>query len=552
MPDQTTTGLPVVSDPAAGTAADSSGGDGPGRGRGARAGDYRPSHARSVGHGFFVKLVLVGLVDAAALYGVLSAAAAQQWGIAAFSAFVLVVVTWTYFSRRMLPAKYLVPGLIFLLVYQIFAMAYTGYVAFTNYGDGHNSTKQDAVAAVLAQNEVRVEGSASFPLTVVDAGGTLGFAVVRDGVAEVGTAEQPLTPVEGATVTDGKVSAVPGYDVLGFADIVPRQSEIVALRVPFSDDPTQGSIRTQDASTGYVYSPALVYDADADTMTDPTTGTVYRPSATGNFMSDDGATLTPGWRVGVGFANFTQFFSDSRINGPFFEILVWTFAFAFLSVATTFALGLFLAITFNDPRMRGRKVYRSLLILPYAFPAFLSALVWRGMLNPRFGFINEVLLNGAEIPWLTDPWMAKVSILLVNLWLGFPYMFLVCTGALQSIPSDVIESATMDGAGKWRVFRSMTLPLLMISVAPLLISSFAFNFNNFSLIYMLTGGGPNFVGTPIVVGHTDILISMVYSVAFESGLKDYGLASALSIMIFLVVGLISYLGFRRTRTLEEI
>ena len=262
--------------------------------------------------------------------------------------------------------------------------------------------------------------------------------------------------------------------------------------------------------------------------------------------------LTPGWRVGVGFENFTKMFADERLSAPFFQILVWTFAFALLSVLTTFALGLFLAIVFNDPRMRGRKIYRSLLILPYAFPAFLSALVWRGMLNTRFGFINEVLLGGADIPWLTNEWLAKLSILGVNLWLGFPYMFLVCTGALQSIPGDITESARMDGAGRFRVFRSITLPLLMISVAPLLIASFAFNFNNFTLIYMLTGGGPNFSGTPYVIGHTDLLISMVYSVAFESGLKQYGLASALSILIFLIVGTISYIGFRRTRSLEEL
>ena len=100
--------------------------------------------------------------------------------------------------------------------------------------------------------------------------------------------------------------------------------------------------------------------------------------------------------------------------------------------------------------------------------------------------------------------------------------------------------------------RSITLPLLMVSVAPLLVASFAFNFNNFSLIYMLTGGGPNFVGTPVVVGHTDILISMVYSIAFESGLKQYGFASALSILIFVLVGVISWWGFRRTRRLEEL
>ena len=130
--------------------------------------------------------------------------------------------------------------------------------------------------------------------------------------------------------------------------------------------------------------------------------------------------------------------------------------------------------------------------------------------------------------------------------------FVVSTGALQAIPAELTEAAIMDGAGAWRRFRSVTLPMLMVSLAPLLIASFAFNFNNFSLIYMLTGGGPNYSGTPLLIGETDILLSMVYSIAFESGGKQYGLASALSLLIFVVVGIISWLGFRQTRKLEEI
>lgn len=515
-----------------------------------RSGD---SHARNMSPGFVAKLILVALVDALGVYGILAAAAVGSWAIVAFLVFALVVVNWVYFSRRMLPAKYLVPGLLFLLVYQLFAMVYTGYVAFTNYGDGHNSDKADAIEAILVQTERRVEGSPSFPLTVVQSGTELGFAIVdEDGDVQVGTAEQPLQTVDDATVEADKVTAVPGYDVLQFAQIAQQQDEITNLRVPVSDDPNDGSLRTQDGSTGYVYESTLVYDESADTMTDLATGTVYTPSDHGNFVSEDGEVLLPGWRVTVGFENFTAFFTDSRIAGPFFSILWWTFAFAILSVLTTFVVGLFLAVVFNDPRVKGRRIYRSLLLLPYALPAFISALVWRGLLNERFGFINEVLLGGADIPWLTDEWLAKLSILGVNLWLGFPYMFLVCTGALQSIPNDVIESARMDGAGAARVQRSIVLPLLMVAVAPLLIASFAFNFNNFTLIYLLTGGGPNFEGTPILVGHTDLLISMVYSVAFESGLKQYGLASALSILIFIIVGAISWAGFRRTRRLEEL
>ncbi len=144
----------------------------------------------------------------------------------------------------------------------------------------------------------------------------------------------------------------------------------------------------------------------------------------------------------------------------------------------------------------------------------------------------------------------------MNLWLGFPpYMFLICTGALQSLPGDVYEAARIDGAGKWRTWRSITMPLLLVATAPLLISSFAFNFNNFTLIKMLTGGGPRFDDASVPLGgHTDILISMVYNVSGLDGSapRDYGLASALSIVIFVVVGgVISAVAFRQTRKLEE-
>ncbi|WBU37506.1 ABC transporter permease subunit [Homoserinibacter sp. YIM 151385] len=507
---------------------------------------------RGLGVGFLVKLVVVGLADALGLYGVLTSLATEQWGILVFLVAILAVVNWAYFSRRAVAAKYLVPGVIFLFAYQIFAIGYTGYVAFTNYGDGHNSTKSDAIEQISMQNEVRVEGSASYPLTVVAQGERLGFAVVVDGEAQLGAPDQPLAPAPDATVAGEQVEAVPGWETLRFVDIASRQAEVTALRVALSDDPADGSLRTQDASTAFVAVPALQYDAEADAFVDTADGTVYTPSERGNFVSEDGEALSPGWRVGVGFDNFGAMVADARMAGPFVQIFLWTFAFAFLSVVTTFALGIFLAVTFNDQRLRGRRIYRSLFILPYAFPGFLSALVWAGMLNDRFGYINVVLFGGADIPWLTDPVLAKASVILVNLWLGFPYMFLICTGALQAVPADLVDAARIDGAGRWQIFRNVTLPFVMVTVTPLLISSFAFNFNNFALIYMLTGGGPNFVGTPYVVGHTDVLISMVYSVAFESGSKQYGVASALSLLIFVMVGVISWLGFRRARRLEEI
>ena len=233
-------------------------------------------------------------------------------------------------------------------------------------------------------------------------------------------------------------------------------------------------------------------------------------------------------------------------------MLVWTFAFAFLSVATTFLLGMVLAMTMNDERMRGRKFYRTIMLMPYAFPAFMTAFLFAGLLNTKYGFFNEVLFGGAAIPWLQDPWLAKLSVLFVNLWMGFPYMFLICTGALQSIPSDMNEAARIDGANGFKVWRYITMPQLMIQVTPLLISSFAFNFNNFNLIYMLTNGGPRFEDSSVPVGSTDILISMVYQISGLSGeaSRNFGLASAMSIIIFIIVGAVSAYSFKRSRSME--
>ncbi|WP_324651176.1 ABC transporter permease subunit [Georgenia sp. H159] len=514
----------------------------------------RTPHSRTYSPGFFVKVALMALVNALGVFIIIQAWGVESWGVLGSMLALLVVADYVYFARRTLPMKYILPGLAFLLVYQIFTVAYTGYVAFTNYGQGHNSTKGDAIEALLIQNEQRVEGSSSYPLAVVERDGELGFAVVDDGVVRAGTAEEPLGGVDGAVTDGATITEVPGWDLLDRQEILTRQAEVVGLRVPVSDDAEQGSIRTQDARSGFVYRSVLEYDEAADTMTNLETGVVYTPNDNGQFEAADGTTLNVGWRVAVGFDNFTTAFGDSRYAGPFLQVLVWTFAFAIITVGSTFFLGLFFALVLNDPRVRFRRILRALLILPYAFPALMSYLLWRGMLNTDFGFVNQVLLGGAEVPWLTNEWLARAVVLGVQLWVGFPYMFLITTGALQSIPEDVMEAARIDGAGRFRIFRSMTLPLLFIAVAPLLISSFAFNFNNFNGIEMLTEGGPRFQDTSVPVGATDILITMVYSVSGLDGraATNYGLASALSLIIFLIVATISALTFRKTQALEDI
>ncbi|MBB3038519.1 ABC transporter permease subunit [Hoyosella altamirensis] len=513
----------------------------------------RTSHSHGFSGGFVVKLVLMALINAFGLYGILASWAVGNNGILWFLVAALAVVNIVYFAptRKLLPAKYLAPGLIFLLIFQVFVVIYTAGVAFTNYGDGHNSSKEDAIRALVQQHERRVDGTPQFPISVVQSeGGELGFATAGSGeTVLVGTGNAAFQPVAGAeTGANGFPVSVPGYEVLGFPDVIARQDSISELRIPMDGD---SFLRTNDGRVAFVYEQGLVYNEATDTMT-AADGTVYTATETGNFVSADGEVLSPGWTANVGFANFGAIFDKDVLGGPFLSVTLWTFAFALLSVATTFFLGLFIAMLFNDASMRGRSVYRAVIILPYAFPGFLSILIWAGLLNRDFGFINDVVLGGAAIPWLNDPWLAKLSLVLVNLWLGFPYMFLIATGALQSIPAELYESARMDGAGRWRAFKFVTLPLLLVAVGPMLIACFAMNFNNFNLIYLLTSGGPRDLDSTTGVGSTDILITFVYKLAFETGANQYGLASAVSILIFIMVAVVSAIAFRRSKALEEI
>ncbi|MEU1971124.1 ABC transporter permease subunit [Microbacterium sp. NPDC019599] len=501
-----------------------------------------------------VKIALLAIVDAIALYAAIVLSLHSEWLVLALVVAVTALVNWIYFSRRTVPAKYLTPGIILLVLFQIFTLLYTAYIGFTNYGTGHNGSKDQAIASLMRSSLVRVEDSPTFDVAVVERVGVLGLLVTdpTDGDVSLGTNTEPLHPADGVTMDGGKAVAVDGWDTLTFAEVLSRSNDVEQLAVAISDDPNDGAIRTQDGQKGYQYVSTLEYDAVADTMTDTATGTVYADTGEGAFTSESGEQLMPGWQVFVGFDNFVRALTDATIRGPLVAVTLWTFVFAAVSVASTFFLGLLLAVVFNDKRMRFRNGYRTMLILPYAFPAFLSALIWAGMMNESFGFINQVLLGGAEIPWLTDPWLAKISVLIVNLWLGFPYMFIVCMGALQGIPEDVNEAAVMDGANPWQIFRRIKLPLLLVTVTPLLIASFAFNFNNFNLIYMLTNGGPRFSDVSIPVGHTDILISMVYKVAFTGQNRDYGLASAFTILIFIVVTVMAIISFRKTKALEEL
>ena len=254
----------------------------------------------------------------------------------------------------------------------------------------------------------------------------------------------------------------------------------------------------------------------------------------------------------VGVANFIEV-----LTGPFKEVFLpvfgWNIIFAVVSTAGTFFLGLIVAMAVNNPNIKEKSVYRAILIIPWALPATVAILSWQGLLNGSYGAINNLLLNlhliSNPIPWLTDPTWARVALIIVNIWLGFPYMMNVCLGALGAIPDSYYEAADVDGASKWLQFRKITLPSLAQISYPLLISSFAFNFNNFGSAFLITKGGPPRMSTQFA-GYTDILASVNYKLSTQFG--RFEIASAISIIIFLILGTISYYQMKLSGQFEEV
>ena len=182
-------------------------------------------------------------------------------------------------------------------------------------------------------------------------------------------------------------------------------------------------------------------------------------------------------------------------------------------------------------------------------PAFISILIFKGMFNQSYGEINLILegLFGIRPNWFTDPAMARTMLLIVNTWLGYPYMLLLCMGLLQSVPRDLYEASAVDGGGPLTNMFRITLPLIIKPLTPLLIAAFAFNFNNFVLITLLTGGSPDILGASTPAGTTDLLVSYTYRIAFQDAGQDFGLAAAIATLIFLLVMGLSLLNLRLSR-----
>ncbi|MEV4660913.1 ABC transporter permease subunit [Micromonospora echinofusca] len=530
----------------------------PGRGP-VRSGSPRKSrtarnHAPITLTGLLVKVVLLGLVAGIAVWAAFPLIEAELWVGLAILLATTAGLFYLYLTPRHIPVKYLIPGTLFLVAFQIIPVLYTASTAFTNFGDGHRGSKDDAIVAIQSGSVTQVPGSIQYPLTVATKGdpatGALVFLVTdpQTNTVSVGDTEG-LRQLDAGSVTvapGGKVTAADGYQILNFGEASKRSKDITDLVVPTSG----GALRSSGLSRAYEGKAVRAYDAGCDCIRDSETGKTWTADGkVGSFVAADGEALAQGWQVNVGLRNFASVLTDPAISGPFFGTLIWNFAFALGSTGFTFLLGMGIALALHSPRMRGTNFYRVLLILPYAMPSFAMLLVWRDMFNTDFGLINN--LFGLGVDWFGETWSARLAVLLVQLWLGYPYMFLVTTGALQAIPRELTEATSVDGASPFQSFRAVTMPLLLVAISPLLIASFAYNFNNFNAIQFVTEGGPFPADNP-TAGATDLLITYTYRLAFGAQGAEYGLAAAVSIFIFAIVATVSAISFSRTRKQEEV
>jgi len=252
----------------------------------------------------------------------------------------------------------------------------------------------------------------------------------------------------------------------------------------------------------------------------------------------------------VGFQTFVDLLTLKTWSKTFFGVFLWTVIWAVTATVTCYFGGLLVALLIEQKGIRFKKLWRTIFILPYAIPQLISLLVMRNLFNGQFGPINDYLamFGLGKLPWLTDPNLAKLTAIVVNMWVGIPVSMVLIMGVLTAIPRDLYEAADVDGASAFQKFRIVTLPFVLFATAPILITQFAGNINNFNLIFLLTNGDPK-EGAYQFAGSTDLLVTWLYKLTLNQ--SQYNMASAIGIIIFVLIASISIFNYRRTKSFKE-
>jgi arabinogalactan oligomer / maltooligosaccharide transport system permease protein len=252
----------------------------------------------------------------------------------------------------------------------------------------------------------------------------------------------------------------------------------------------------------------------------------------------------------VGFKTFADLLTLKTWSHTFYGVLTWTVIWAVVATVTTYFGGLLVALLIQQTGIKFKGFWRTIFILPYAIPQIISLLVMRNLFNGQFGPINQYLafFGVGKVPWLTDPFWAKVTVIVVNMWVGIPVSMVLIMGILTTIPRDMYEAAEVDGASIFQKFRIITLPMVLFSTAPILITQFAGNINNFNVIFLLTNGDP-VKGDYQYAGATDLLVTWLYKLTLNN--NKYNVASAIGIIIFVIIAAFSIWNYRRTRSFKE-
>jgi len=494
--------------------------------------------------------LLIAIFDAVLIWFVWMAISYGEFVVASLTLVILITFNVIFLKESAYPFRYMFPGLICFFLFLVLPIIFTIYVAFTNLGTGHLLSDVD-VKNILLNERSLGEGSELYKADIGESKGQK-YIILKLLESESVVALVPFffdrKMVIDATVIpnndvekfllDNQISLLPKGEIFKLGESLRN----IEIKLPDS------TVLTSNGRATYAKFLSRFVNDENGNLKEVSSGEVFFPNYQTGFFASKTEQLSPGFRTTVGFSNFWRLFKDTKIAKPFAKVFTWTFVWALCTVCLTFVSGLFLAITINNKGMRFKPLYRILLIVPYSIPFFISVLIFKGLLNKDFGIVNQLvapLIGGTNVPWLEHPTFAKISCLLVNLWLGFPYMLLVLTGILQAIPEDIYEAARLDGASKWITLKKITMPYVMSAVGPLLVGSFAFNFNNFVGIYLLTGGLPPMDNVTTPAGETDILISYTYRLAFEGGQgQDFGLASAIAILIFIIIAIITLLNFK--------